>query len=102
LIGLSLQSSSALERNHITIKRKETAMANEYSIQIKCFQTIDVDGIEDKPELFGDPISGGFTLKSKVVLLWVVIPKANWKPLLSISMLLNLIKRPAPSFSAIC
>jgi hypothetical protein len=68
-------------------------MANEYSIQIKCFQTIDVDGIEDKPEL---------SLKSKVVLLWVVIPKANWKPLLSISMLLNLIKRPAPSFSAIC
>ena len=35
-------------------------MANKYSIQIKCFQTIDVEGIEDKPELFGDPISGGF------------------------------------------
>ena len=23
-------------------------MANKYSIQIKCFQTIDVDGIEDQ------------------------------------------------------
>ncbi len=40
--------------------KKETAVENKYSIQIKCFQTIDVDGIEDKPELFGDPISGGF------------------------------------------
>ena len=35
-------------------------MENKYSIQIKCFQTIDVDRIEDKPELFCDPISGGF------------------------------------------
>ena len=35
-------------------------MENKYSIQIKCFQTLDVDGIKDKPELFGDPISGGF------------------------------------------
>ena len=35
-------------------------MESKYSIQIKCFQNIDVDGIEEKPELFGDPISGGF------------------------------------------
>jgi hypothetical protein len=47
-------------------------MENKYSIQIKCFQNIDVDGIEDK--------------------LWVVIARANWKLLLSISMLLNLSK----------
>ena len=33
-----------------------------------------------------------YLLKSKVVLLWVVIARANWKLLLSISMLLNLSK----------